>query len=179
MSVFSKKVQNANISGGGVYLDLGMHELKIVTWKAITTRKKDVALVVDFEVISSTNTSHLAGSTRNAIFLEAGDQMFDQKVKSLCIAAMGLLPGQDDALIQKEDWDAVLEASVKSPLFVNELLKAEGVSILKKAGKEASRRDPLLLDDPSWVKQNSFIRVDFSAHPATRAKRIPAAKASK
>lgn len=170
MGTFSKRIQDAKLQGGGLYLEEGDHELEIVQWKAISVRKtKDMALVVDFRVIKS--PVHTVGSIRNFYAGEA-DEMFDQKAKGLCIAAMGFVPGKDDALIAKENWDTVLETSIAKPIFIGNKVNCTGVRLLKKAGKDAARKDPTLVDDAVWYKQNSFIRLDFAAHEETRAKAL-------
>lgn len=168
MGVFTKKIQEARIGGGGVYLEEGDHELEIVSWKAIQTRKKETALVVDVRVVSSTNPTHRVGSTRN-IYIGELDEMFDQKSKALCVAAMGLDTGRDAEKISAEDWDKVLEASIKAPLFLGKKIRATGVKMLRKAGKEAIKRDPALSDDPDFVKKHQFTRVDYVYHEERRA----------
>jgi hypothetical protein len=174
----NSKINDARATGGGVYFDEGSHEVKIVSWKSIQTRQKETALVVDFQVLSSTNESHRVGSIRN-FYAGETDDMFSAKVRNLLMAAAGVSDSLDAELAEKTDWDALLDTSVSSPVFIDNLVRVEGVRILKKDAKKAARADSTLLDDAAWFKKNSFVRVDFMFHEDTRNKRLEAAKGKK
>lgn len=179
MGIFkNSKVNEARATGGGVYFDEGSHEAKVVSWKAIQTRKKETALVVDFQIISSTNESHRPGSIRNFYAGEL-DEMFSAKVRNVLMAAAGVSDSLDAELTEKTDWDGLLDTSVSSPIFIDALVRVEGVRILKKDAKKAAKTDPTLTDNPEWFKKNSFVRVDFLFHEGTRAKRLEVAKKAK
>lgn len=171
MGIFSKykNVQDAKVGGGGVYIGEGQHTLKVVKWSGLSTRTKGPALVVDFEVLKSTNETHKEGSIRNYLIL-LDDDMGPGKARQLLIAASGLQEGSDSEEIEKTDWLEVLEMSVTKPLFVGTTVECNAPQILKKAGKTAAKNDPTLLDDADWFRKNSFTRLDFSPTVETRAK---------
>jgi len=173
----NSKVNEARATGGGVYFDEGSHEAKIVSWKAIETRKGEKALVVDFQIVASDNESHRPGSIRN-FYAGEKDEMFSAKVRNLLQAAAGVSDSLDAELVQSTDWDQLLDQSCNQPLFVDNLVRVECPRVLKKDPKKAARQDPSLLENPEWFKKNSFVRVDFVFHEATREKRLAAGKAA-
>lgn len=175
MGIFkNSKVNEARSTGGGHYFEEGNHTAKIVGWKTITTRQKEKALVVDFQIVDSTNDSHRTGSIRN-FYAGEDDDMFNAKVRGLLIASAGVCEAQDAKMVEETDWDDLLEQSCNAPIFINNLVRVQGTRVLKKDAKKAVKADPTLADDPVWYKRNSFVRVDFMHHEDTRAKRQKAA----
>lgn len=55
-------IEGAKFTDGGVYLQPGLHQLKIRAVKMIHTRANKDAFVAEFNVISSTNAAHKPGS---------------------------------------------------------------------------------------------------------------------
>lgn len=183
MGVFAgKDLNKARTSSGGNYItEEGSFDLEIVGWKSFySSRSKETSLIVDLKILSSSTDAYRPGQIKN-FYAGENDDMFDLKAKNICVAAYGLIDGQDSALIEAEDWGNVLEASVKSPLFLGRKIRCEAVRMLKKDGKKQAKADPTLLDDAAWYKRNSFVRVEFFAHPEQREltlKKAEAAKAS-
>lgn len=179
MGIFkNSKINEARSTGGGVYFEEGTHEAKIVSWKSIQTRQKENALVVDFQIVESNNPSHRAGSIRN-FYAGEKDDMFDAKVRGLIVAAAGVSESLDADLVEKTDWYDLLEKSCSNPIFIGNLVRVEGVRVLKKDAKKAAKADPTLIDDAVWYKKNSFVRIDYSFHEKTRDARIESSKAKK
>lgn len=171
MGVFSKfkdGLQNGSTSSGGAYIEDGSHEFEIVGWKSIQTRKSGVGHVADFRVIAS--TKHTVGTIRNNLILLDTD-MGPGKMRALLIAASGLIEGLDREIIEAEDWLEVLEQSCLKPaMFLGNTVLCEAPRILRKDAKLAAKRDPALANDPEWYRENSYVRLDFSATQNTRSK---------
>lgn len=177
MGIFkNSKLNEARATGGGVYFDEGSHEVKIISWKSITTRAKEVALVVDFQILSSTNDTHRVGSIRN-FYAGEKDDMFDPKVRNLIQAASGVSDSLDAKEVEETDWLQLLNDSMSNPaMFIDNLVRVECTRMLLKAAKKAAKADSTLLDDAAWFKKNSFVRVDFMFHEDTRNKRLAVKK---
>lgn len=171
MGVFAERDLNkANASSGGNYIEEpGSYECQIVGWKNIQTKSRESALVVDLKILAANTDAYPVGSIRN-FYLGENNVMFDQKVKNLLVAAVGLSDGLDAEKIAKEDWYQVLEASVKPPsLFLNRKINVSAAYDFKADGKKKLKKNPALEDDPDFQKEYRYLKLEFFAHDETRA----------
>jgi hypothetical protein len=164
-----RDLQKPSASTGGNYFEApGNYECLIVGWKKIDTMKREAALVVDLKILSADTDAYPIGSIRN-FFLGEGHVLFDSKVKNLLVAAMGLVDGLDAEKIETENWYEVLEASIKPPLiFLRRKINVLVSYDIKGDGKKKLKKSPGMEDDPDFLKEYQFTKVDFSAHDETR-----------
>lgn len=148
---YKKQVDDAKLSGGGIYFKPGEYELEIEAVKGFKSRKKEAMFCADFVVISSTNEGFPPGSRVN--YLVNMDQDWGPgNAKSFLIAATGLDPfgSQDAAAIKAEEWFEILEVSVTKPIFVGKKIRATCFAKKKKDSNE------------------TYDRVIFKPHEETR-----------
>lgn len=163
MGLFSADLNKAKPTGGGVYFEEGNHLVEVVAWKTIEVRaNKSKALIVDCKIIESDNPTHTPGSIRNEYFGE-NDDSFAAKTKGLLMALCNKVDGRDDKEIEKEDWTKMLNASVTQPtLFLGKKFRIQGIRSLRKDAKKRAKEKPELLEDPAFMKKESFIKRLYS-----------------
>jgi hypothetical protein len=179
MGVFAQRDLNKTnaSSGGNFFNEPGNYELLIVGWKNLTTKSKIQALVADFKILSANTDVYPLGSIRNH-YIGEDDVMFDNKIKNILVAAMGLSDGLDAEKIAGENWYEVLEASVRPPsLFLNKKINLAATYDIKADGKKKLKKNAALEEDPEFLKEYRFLKREFVYHDETRANSL--AKATK
>ena len=160
-----------SLSGGNFIEKEGEHELEISNCKGFLTRKKVPAFSADFRVLKSTNPDYTAGQVLNFLSL-SDDDFFESKVQEFLVAATGRVDGLDAEEIAKTNWKDVLEKVANTPkLLIGKKIMASAQRQLKADGRKQAKANPDLLDDPSWFKKHSFVKVTFYAHEETRSAR--------
>jgi hypothetical protein len=160
-----------SLSGGNFIDEPGEHEFEISNVKGFLTRKKVPAFSADFRVIKSDNPALTPGTVKNFVAL-SDDDFFASKVREFLIAATGRVDGLDNEEIAKTDWLKVLEAVCTNPKsLIGKKINASAQRQLKADGRKQAKANPDLLDDASWFKKNSFVKVTWYANDETRAAR--------
>jgi hypothetical protein len=144
MGLFKGKsqVNDAKVSGGGVYLTAGEYVLEIEATKAVQTRKDGLMFVADLIVRESDSPTHKVGSRVNYCIKTNNDWGFGN-IKVFLIAASGLSPNkaQDAEEINGTDWDEALDiATTNTDLFKGLLVRARAVDKANKAGDVRTRQ---------------------------------------
>lgn len=164
--MFSKGAMDLNSakvsSGKGVYLEEGTHELEVADWKAIETRKKGDAFIIDFKVINS--TTHEPGTIRN-VYIAANNDMAPQKIKAILIALAGYHLTADAEKIAGEDWNKRFAASLAKPaLMIGRRVLCNATKQLKAEPKKELMAKPGLAEDPEWRAKAYYLDMQFSPY---------------
>jgi hypothetical protein len=162
MNALDLNSEKVDGGGKGVYLEAGNHELEVVDWKTIETRKKGDAFIVDFKVVNS--TTHEPGTVRN-LYIPASNDMAAGKIKRLLIALMGLHPSADADKIAKEDWNKLFRSSLSTPkLVIGKRVNCNGTKQLKAEPKKMAQRKPELLNDPEFAATAYYLDLHFTPY---------------
>ena len=133
MGIFGK-ISEAKFSDGGVYLEPGVYRLKIRSCKQIRARAGFDALVVEFEVVESTNQSRLPGSICS--WMVKIDPAYLEtalgNIKQFMSAASGL------PMEQITEAAAEICVSDKQPL-ANRYVRASATNIKTKRGSDFTK----------------------------------------
>lgn len=146
MGMFSK-IKDAKFSEGGVYIKQGVYRLQIEAVKAILTRQKKQAFVVEVKVLESNNPERAAGSLCTYMVTMDKEPALGN-VKQFLETIMK--PEQlDFSKLSEEQCDAVCEGvcAEKNPLR-GRIVRASCVDIKTKAGRDFTKVK-FLTDDMS------------------------------
>ena len=139
----------------GPRFELGTHVVKLVSWTAFVSRKRETNVGVRFKVIESDNPKHKKGSYIDTLFnLDDADGLGLSRIKNLLIALAGWDASEDEEKIEEvddSDWvDMLKEGDAKG---------YNGVSVIAvvtpyttKAGRELLKRDPSAREDAGFAK---------------------------
>lgn len=146
MGIFGNQVKlnDAKVSGGGVYFTTGQYVVEIEAMKIVQTRQKKDLFVLETKILESTAPDRSPGTHCNwAVTLDL--DAAPGNIKALLCAASGLDANgaTDAAAIAAEDWDAVAELAVgdKNP-FKGDKIRINAIMKLKKNRKPDPNKTP-------------------------------------